>query len=182
MKLFAALLVLPALGLVQAAPKAAAACYLDLNAEYVGGNIFDKHSPNKTNAGSDACCQMCQETTGCIFWTLSPTGTGCWGNHSIGCCWLKNAQGLAGRSVKAGLTSGSTKPYPKPPVKPIWHLPARCEEGDINALFQYNGVFLGELCPRTLCHSILPKILVVLVDCAIPPAPAVAASTRISAG
>ena len=37
------------------------------------------------------------------------------------------------------------RPPPPPPTpaapKPIWHLPARCEEGDINALFQYNGVW-----------------------------------------
>ena len=32
-------------------------------------------------------------------------------------------------------------PAPPPAPVPIWHLPARCEEGDVNALFQWNGVW-----------------------------------------
>jgi len=28
-----------------------------------------------------------------------------------------------------------------PPHEPVWHLPARCEEGDVNALFQFNGTW-----------------------------------------
>jgi hypothetical protein len=30
-------------------------------------------------------------------------------------------------------------PPPPPSVPAVWHLPARCEEGDVNALFQYRG-------------------------------------------
>jgi hypothetical protein len=32
-------------------------------------------------------------------------------------------------------------PLPPLPPPPIWHLPARCEEGDVNALFQWEGVW-----------------------------------------
>lgn len=108
MELFAAaLLVLQA--------EAAPTCSVDANAEYTGGNLYNKLTPNRTNS-VDACCQMCQETTGCIFWTLNPHG--CWNNASVGCCWLKSAQAWSGRSTKAGVTSGSTRPLPTPPVPP----------------------------------------------------------------
>ena len=49
----------------------------------------------------------------------------------------------------------SNCPAPAPPPKivpPIWHLPARCEEGDVNALFQ---VFKGNVC----AHYYLPLSL-----------------------
>eukprot|EP00039_Didymoeca_costata_P022866 m.5391 g.5391 ORF g.5391 m.5391 type:complete len:723 (-) comp3294_c0_seq1:94-2262(-) len=43
------------------------------------------------------------------------------------------------------LRPGPSPPPPPPPPpsplppRPLWHLPARCEEGDVNALFKYNG-------------------------------------------
>jgi len=65
---------------------------------------------------------MCHETAGCVFWTFAPSG--CYGEESIGCCWLKDYTAWLGRAQAPGSgktyarTSGSTHLFPSPPVVP----------------------------------------------------------------
>ena len=63
---------------------------------------------------------MCHETAGCVFWTFTPGG--CYGEKSIGCCWLKDYEAWLGRAQAQGgtgsWTSGSTHLFPPPPVVP----------------------------------------------------------------
>ena len=51
----------------------------------------------------------------------------------------------------------SNCPAPAPPPKivpPIWHLPARCEEGDVNALFQVWGNVCAQFLPLSLQYKV----------------------------
>lgn len=90
-------------------------CYLDsANVEYIGGNLYDKRSPNHTTSGAQ-CCQMCHQTPDCTFWTFLP----------IGSCWLKGDAAWLGRKPAPGHVSGSTRPLPTrpPPAPPHPRLP-----------------------------------------------------------
>ena len=99
-------------------------CVVQKDVSFNGGNLFgNKTCPvpdcnkfvNYTNSQDD-CCQMCHETTGCIFWTFRASG--CTGSKGIGCCYLKSEQAWFGRSSYVGSTSGSTHLFPPPPVVP----------------------------------------------------------------
>lgn len=93
-------------------PPPAGGCYIsDAPLMYVGGNLYDKEAPNRTDDGPRACCKMCENTPECNFWTYAANG--CHGN-STGCCWLKGSQGTLA-PASADYTSGSTKPLPAPP-------------------------------------------------------------------
>lgn len=63
-------------------------CQPEVGVEFVGGNLFNKTSPNHTSTVS-ACCQLCQMQRGCEVYTFSPS---CWGTLT-GCCWLKTRTG-----------------------------------------------------------------------------------------
>jgi hypothetical protein len=44
-------------------------------------------------------------------------------------------------AAAASVAAASAPPPPPTPPPPGWHQPARCEEGDVNALFQFRGVW-----------------------------------------
>ena len=107
-------------------------CVVEKDVAFGGGNLFGNASclkphscggifPNYTNSQDD-CCQLCHETTSerpednCVFWTFSASG--CFGNKSIGCCWLRSYEGWLGRHPDPSRTSGSTHLFPSPPVVP----------------------------------------------------------------
>jgi len=100
-------------------------CVVQKDVNFAGGSLFGNRScptpdcdkfVNYTNSQDD-CCQMCHETTDCVFWTFKASG--CFGNSSIGCCWLKGRQAWFGRQPgNVGSTSGSTHLFPLPPSVP----------------------------------------------------------------
>jgi hypothetical protein len=105
-------------------------CHTDPDRHYDGAYLYNdtNHRPmaNRTSGGATACCAMCQETAGCVFWSLDACGcTGEAGaDTSAGCCWLMgdelNFTG-AGRKFGWCTTSGSVRPLP--PVPPPQHYP-----------------------------------------------------------
>jgi len=73
---------------------------------------------NFTNSQDD-CCQMCHETSGCVYWTFTLSGFQCKQNETKGCCWLKGQGGWYGRQPHTtGSMSGSTHHSPLPTVVP----------------------------------------------------------------
>lgn len=101
-----------------------AMCHTDLDRAYRGAYLYNDTKnnplPNRTSGGATACCEMCQETAGCVFWTVDTCG--CKNDISAGCCWLMsdelNFTG-AGRTFGWCVTSGSVRPLPPvPPPQP----------------------------------------------------------------
>ena len=75
---------------------------------YIGGNLFNRETPNRT-ASPELCCEMCQRTAGCSFFTHSPKGED---GKAPGSCWLKTAAAWNVRRPAPGDVSGSTRPLP----------------------------------------------------------------------
>ena len=53
--------------------------------------------------------------------------------------WVATNASVPPPAVPCPAPTPAPTPTPPPFVKPTWHLPARCEEGDVNALFQFEG-------------------------------------------
>ena len=109
-----------------------AGCYVNdaygpVSYKYAPGNVFptDANHPHGLRlVDSPAhCCALCQTYKNCTFWTYSGGGTPahptCY-SFSGACCFLKTdaAKGLD-QPDKAGVVSGSTKPYPPLPTGPL---------------------------------------------------------------
>lgn len=46
-------------------------CTPEAGTEFVGGNLFNKFTPNHTSAGAPGCCTLCQAQHGCELWTFN---------------------------------------------------------------------------------------------------------------
>ena len=151
-------LLLPAVGLAVASlpdRDVVSGCQMDVpGAEYIGGNLHDKHHPNttRTHAG---CCTLCQEADGCVLWTWSPM---CWSNMT-NCCWLKTAEAWAGRRVeKAGTSySGSTHALPPAPA-PAGDVVYRCVGGVCVKAGPANGTAFSSPTCNSTCHREIPAL------------------------